>query len=144
MDTRQVEPGPGHGYPRRAVDARVLDAGTALRFALLLLLILAGSVSMLNEIAGAYLSGVVRTSMCMLASGLDPSADPVRNAVSVAPVMHGFVACMSSYESSRLRWTLLGIGLVLALAFAIYRWIPAWKTPRRRLGPAAALRAVAP
>lgn len=134
MDTTQVGSGSGADGRVAPVDARVLGAGTTLRFALLLALILTSSVSMLSTMVPGSSDKADRYFQCKLAAGFDP-ADAVPDASTIRRGSDALASCMAGHHSAVLPWTLLTTGLVLTLAFAIYWLLPAWKSRGGRLVP---------
>lgn len=133
MDTTSVRSGSGADSRIAPVDARVLGAGTALRFALLLVLILTSSVSMLRTMVPGARDETERYFQCRLAAGFDP-ADAVLDAPTLLRGSDALNSCMSGHRLAILPWLLLTAG-VLVLAFAIFWLFPAWKSRGGRLAP---------
>jgi Zn-dependent protease with chaperone function len=128
---RQREADPGH------VDARVVSAGTTLRFVLLLLLIAASCVSFLHDLT-PYDDGLSgkREVLCIAAGGIE-NLSGVLTAVPPDRTMRAIDACVAGIHDAALRWTLGTTATVLLIAFVTYWAIPHWRRRRRRLVPLA-------
>ena len=131
MNNTEGEPGSDAKGGVAPVDVRVLGAGTSFRFALLVVLILSSSISMLRTIIPGAGDETDRYFNCALAAGFD-LADPVPNDLRGSDAL---ASCMSGHHYGVLPRTLLATGLMLALAFAIYLLHPAWKSRGGRLVP---------
>jgi Zn-dependent protease with chaperone function len=114
------------------IQAGVLGAGTALRFALLLLFIVVGSMSMLAVMLQWVGGGPDWYVTCTLASGIDPTREYVSD-----PVKQSFVrSCVAEHGAAvPVGWMFAGTAFVLALAAAIYLGAPAWRCRGGRLPP---------
>jgi hypothetical protein len=124
------------------VEARILAVGTALRFALLLVLIFAGGVALLASLFLAVHPGkLARLMLCGYAAGYDPDADPLRNNAVLANAGSALRSCIAAadYGPALTRWTLVGSTLLLVLAAVVYWWLPTWRTWRQHLVPLAGL-----
>ena len=116
-------------------DERALAAGTTVRFAMLLVMLLAASGSMMLPVISGLRSS--DSLGCELAAGMDPyhSGD----AASLVAGLGQFIpyrACLAKYAPPPSWWEIAGWPLVLsAAAGALFFALPVWKTRRRRLIP---------
>lgn len=121
------------------VDERALGAGTTVRFALLVALLVAGSSLILLYVAIA-LSAYDGFS-CSLAAGVDPVTDPAANVMAKRALQwEAYRSCSERYAAPPSGWWLLGWWALLALCTAaLFRVLPAWKARRSRVVPLAAV-----
>ncbi|MEU6865876.1 M48 family metalloprotease [Streptomyces sp. NPDC046876] len=120
---------------RPCIDERALGAGTTVRFAMLVVLMLAAS--------GAMVLPVVRTLHaadgvdCLLAAGLDPNRAGDAAAVTrLAAQWIPFWACMDQLAPLPPWWQIAVLPVLLMVAAALlFLLLPAWKIRRRRLVP---------
>ncbi|MFI7433986.1 M56 family metallopeptidase [Micromonospora haikouensis] len=121
------------------VDERALGAGTTLRFALLVALLLASSSLILLYVALALspYDGFV----CSLAAGVDPVTDPAANVMAKRALQwEAYQSCSERAAAPPSGWWLLGWWALLALGtVALFRALPAWKARRSRVVPLAAV-----
>lgn len=136
------EPTRGHVEEERDedavhVDTRVVNAGTTLRFVLLLLLIVASSVSFLYDLT-PYDDGFSggREALCVGAGGIE-NMSGVLAAVPPDRTMSAIAACAADVHDAALRWTVGTTAAVLLIAFVTYWATPRWRRHRRRLVPLA-------
>ncbi|MFE7931320.1 M48 family metalloprotease [Streptomyces sp. NPDC057456] len=110
-------------------------AGTTQRFILLVVLFLAGSLSMLADLLSSLTDPHNRMSGCALAAGGNPERNTPANVLSQAtPAYH---ACIDHFVG---RWKLLWLPLivlavVMVLALLLYVLIPRWKGRRALVVP---------
>ena len=112
---------------RPRIDENVLGAGTTPRFLLLLALIVTSGGTMLETMHGWWTGQAVDLYGCFLAAGWDSDRGYGINATVMMGTNHdAFVACVGRFD---LPWWLIpALGLpLLALAAALYWWLPAWK-----------------
>ncbi|MHA7957961.1 M48 family metalloprotease [Streptomyces sp. L500] len=128
--------------PRIRVDERVMGAGTTVRFVLLMVLLL---VSCWNVMGGITRRAALRTGFdhygCLFAAGGDPFAGSVtRDTVAMALQRPAYQACLDRYEPPLAWWvTLSWPVLLVVVAWALFRAVPAWRTRRGRAVPLAAV-----
>ncbi|AZQ70398.1 hypothetical protein EKH77_03475 [Streptomyces luteoverticillatus] len=128
--------------PRIRVDERVMGAGTTVRFVLLMVLLL---VSCWNVMGGITRRFALRTGFdhygCLFAAGGDPfDGDVARDLVAAKLQAPAFQACLDRYEPPLAWWvTLSWPVLLVVVAWALFRGVPAWRTRRGRVVPLAAV-----
>ncbi|MDQ1070869.1 M48 family metalloprotease [Streptomyces canus] len=110
-------------------------AGTTQRFVLLVVLFIAGSLSMLSDLLSSLTDPHNWMSGCALAGGGNPERNTPANVLSQAtPAYH---ACIDHFVG---RWKLLWLPMtataaVIVLALVLYVCIPRWKGRRARVAP---------
>ncbi|MFF8313741.1 M48 family metalloprotease [Streptomyces lydicus] len=122
--------------PRSRVDERAISAGTTMRFALLVILLLVSSGSMMSAVAGAKHNPDGFAGFgCQFAAGVDPTQGD--GAVSYAgAITHNAAlqACLDRYAPTPAWWAdLVWPGLVLVAAGVLFWVLPAWKARRGRV-----------
>ena len=124
------------GVIRTTVDERVLLAGTTLRFVLMLVLFVAGSMSMWANVTIDYF-GNTRYIDCLLADGYNVDGDNQAqiNFDAATGGDKALLRCEGSSTDLLLQyWLPVGITVVLVLlAYGLYRLVPAWKGRARRV-----------
>ncbi|MEV8529085.1 M48 family metalloprotease [Streptomyces sp. NPDC052000] len=130
MTSRPTPLGPSAGRP--------VSAGTTVRFALLVILILAASGLMLLDVAYWWVS-TANSSVCSLASGIDPDRhSDLGMLVQGTTQAHAYTACMQRYAPPPLWWIPLSwLAVVCAAAGVLFFWLPVWKARRGRVVPLA-------
>ncbi|WP_441249098.1 M48 family metalloprotease [Kitasatospora sp. McL0602] len=129
--------------PRPRIDERALGAGTTVRFAMLLVLLLAASGSMMLPAiyGGLHSDSVLGYQSCELAAGVDPVRGG--DAISAAGVLGqdvAFLACLAKYAPPPPWWEIVGWpALLSAAAGVLLLALPAWKARRGRVVPLALL-----
>jgi Zn-dependent protease with chaperone function len=120
---------------RGSAPTRLVGAGTAVRFGLLLLFIAVGSMSLLPTAIAAHNKGPRWISLCALASGVNP--DDARWPTNVGATARTFFgSCVAAHGiGAPITWTVVDTVFVFALAAAIYLWLPTWRRRRGRLRP---------
>ncbi|MDC7340264.1 M48 family metalloprotease [Streptomyces lydicus] len=118
------------------IDERAISAGTTMRFALLVILLLVSSGSMMSAVAGAKDNPDGFAGFgCQFAAGVDPTQGD--GAVSYAgAIAHNdaLQACLDRYASRPPWWAdLVWPGLVLVAAGVLFWVLPAWKARRGRV-----------
>ena len=119
-----------------ALDERVVGAGTTLRFVLLLLIFIVGSLSMFSNVAENISGSVGNKTGCLLAAGIYPGAstwaatahlmsEPVNDAA--------YHACIARYAPDATWLPLAAAGVLITVALGLYWLLPAWKARRSRL-----------
>ncbi|WP_030618814.1 M48 family metalloprotease [Streptomyces achromogenes] len=120
------------------LDERVLAAGTTLRFALLLALLVAASVSMIPRTVWHLLASsekADREAACFLAAGIDPSVSANASFVQSQRQPAALEECTARFAQD-FTTVSVGVGLVaLAAAFTVHRLLPLWRTRRTRVVP---------
>jgi Zn-dependent protease with chaperone function len=121
--------------PRPRLDERALAAGTTMRFAMLLILLLVASGSlMLPIVTGLRDSDRLG---CELAAGVDPGDDTVMTASS-SMLSQGiaFAACIARYAPPPPWWQVAAWPVLVSVsAAALFFALPALKARRRRVVP---------
>ncbi|MEV8443791.1 M48 family metalloprotease [Actinosynnema sp. NPDC051121] len=115
-------------------DERVMGTGTTVRFALLMVLIVAASGALMHDV----LSGVSGSSGvgCLLAGGADPNADTLQVQLVLADQFPAYDRCMSRFQPSPPWWANLGWPVaVLVGAMVVFRAIPVLRSRSRRVVP---------
>ncbi|MFC5720966.1 M48 family metalloprotease [Streptomyces gamaensis] len=128
--------------PRTRVDERVMGAGTTVRFALLVVLLL---VSCWHVMAGITRSETGADAFdrfgCLLAAGGDPFHGTLaENMVLTHAQQQAVDTCTARYEPQLPWWVALGWPvLLLVVACAVFWLLPVWRTRRGRVVPLAAV-----
>lgn len=121
---------------RLRVDEEAIGAGTTVRFALLVILLLMSSASMiLDVITGLSGANDEDGFGCALAAGADPVHSSAIDTMAHTQAQRAaFDACVARYEAPPPWWVTLGWPiLVLAVAVALFWGLPAWKRRRGRV-----------
>ncbi|MER5758871.1 M48 family metalloprotease [Streptomyces sp. NPDC002082] len=118
-----------------AVDERVLGAGTSVRFATLLFLLLAASGFMILNVLSTLADG--DQAGCDLAAGLDPrDHDYWTRAVTTTGQATAYRWCFATWAPPPPWWQVFGWPLMVALvAGALFYVLPLWKVRRGRVVP---------
>ncbi|MFD4656230.1 M48 family metalloprotease [Kitasatospora sp. NPDC058444] len=117
------------------LDPRVLPAGTALRFGLLLLSMVVAGHHMLTTMLDLVRTGRGAEYVCKLAAGFDPDADFLAQ-LDVAPWTDPALrACLAAVPGDPSWPVPVALALVLAAAAALYLLLPRWRRRSRRLVP---------
>ncbi|MFJ9033175.1 M56 family metallopeptidase [Streptomyces sp. NPDC102274] len=112
-----------------------MGAGTTVRFAMLLVLLLAASGAMMLPVVLALHR---RDQVgCQLAAGIDPDrAGTLASAVNALSQAVPYEACMAKYAPPPAQWQIYGWPVLLSVAAALlFLLLPAWKARRRRAVP---------
>ncbi|MFD0409488.1 M48 family metalloprotease [Kitasatospora sp. NPDC127116] len=118
-----------------ALDPRVLPAGTALRFGLLLLSMVVAGHHMLTTMLELVRKGRATEYACKLAAGLDPNGDFLAQ-LGVAPGTDPALrACLAAGPDDPSWPVPVALALVLAAAATLYLLLPRWRRRSRRLVP---------
>ncbi|MFC0438473.1 M56 family metallopeptidase [Kutzneria buriramensis] len=113
-------------------DERVLGAGTTVRFALLAVLLLVASGSMMRDVV-AGLSGAAGVG-CELAAGADPDSGILQIELVIVQQKQAYDECMAHYQPGPPWWLVVAWPLlVLVVAGVLFLLTPRWKVRRRRL-----------
>ncbi|MFJ8754519.1 M48 family metalloprotease [Streptomyces sp. NPDC102441] len=116
------------------IDERAMGAGTTVRLALLVLLLLAAGGAMLLPALNKLSSG--DQLGCKLAAGLDPDRADMASAVNSLTQAVPFEACVAKYAPPPPLWQLWGWPVLLAAAAVVlFFLLPAWKVRRSRAVP---------
>ena len=121
--------------PRPRIDERAMGAGTTVRFALLVVLLLAaGGAMMLPVVKSLHRTDAMG---CTLATGIDPDRGgdmaSVINALSQAVAYRG---CMAKYAPPPAQWLIYGWPVLLSVAATLlFVLLPFWKARHRRAVP---------
>ncbi|MFJ8444230.1 M48 family metalloprotease [Kitasatospora griseola] len=109
------------------LDERVLGAGTTARFALLLVLLVASSGSMLLPVLSYFRHG--SSTGCQLAAGVDVDrAGEVGSTIRTTGQVLAYLPCVARYDPPLPWWQILiGPASVLALAAVTALLLPRWK-----------------
>ncbi|MFK0047670.1 M48 family metalloprotease [Streptomyces sp. NPDC090741] len=119
--------------PRLRVDERAMGAGTTVRFALLLVLLVTSSGGMVLEVLRG-LDGT-DTAGCLLASGADLAhGTDLAWLVSIKNQPDAFQACLNR-QMTPWWWVIVWSGFLLAGAAVLFRCLPIWKTRHSRVLP---------
>ncbi|MFC0866161.1 M48 family metalloprotease [Sphaerimonospora cavernae] len=119
------------------VDARIVFAGTASRFLLLMVVLISSSISMLDVALGFFtgFGNGAEFSPCMLAAGADPNASL---AESLPVIVNS--RCHELHPTSTIPWKgIAGTLVVLSAAAVLYWWLPSRRHRRGRMVPLAAI-----
>ncbi|MFF0558518.1 M48 family metalloprotease [Streptomyces sp. NPDC004266] len=120
--------------PRSRVDERVTGAGTTVRFALLVVLLLAAGGAMMLPVVKS-LSDTDATG-CLLAMGTDPDRTDMVSVINALSQNVPYRACMARYAPPPATWLVFGWPVLLAaLAALLFVLLPAWKAWRRGVVP---------
>ncbi|WP_169978156.1 M48 family metalloprotease [Microbispora sp. H10836] len=121
------------------IDERAMTAGTTVRFALLLVLLLVSSGSMMHAVINQFYGA--DSYGCLLAAGGDPNQGYGRaNAARIAPNFDAFRACQDRYEPGAPLWLiLLWPALLVTATVVLFRCLPRWKAWRGRYVPLEAI-----
>jgi Zn-dependent protease with chaperone function len=118
------------------IDERVLQAGTTLRFILLVLLFITASAAMTSNLVALVADPGNNQSGCLLADGVNPAGGFWQALVSVSNGNNTALnACLAQYVPDA-AWVpgAVTAGLIAA-AYCLYRLLPLWMRWRRRLVP---------
>lgn len=119
-----------------------MGAGTTVRFVLLMVLLLVSSWHVMGGITrrAALRSGFDHFG-CLFAAGGDPfDGDVARDVVAMNLQAPAYQACLDRYEPPLAWWaTLSWPVLLVVVAWALFRGVPAWRTRRGRVVPLAAV-----
>lgn len=125
--------------PRPRIDERVLGAGTSVRFATLLFLLLAASGSMMLTVISGLSDG--DEAGCNLAAGVDPDDSGFwskARSISGQAVAHRL--CMATWAPAPAWWQVVGWPVLLTVsAGLLFRVLPLWKARRTRVVPLEAI-----
>ncbi|MFF0782088.1 M48 family metallopeptidase [Streptomyces sp. NPDC003720] len=121
-------------------DTRPVGDGTTVRFAVLVILIMATSGLMLMYVAIWWVSHA-DSSGCGLAAGLDPShPSDLQAAVSQINQGMAYANCQRRFAQPPPWWVPVSwLALLAAAAVALFGWLPVWKARRSRVVPLAAV-----
>ncbi|MFF3667197.1 M48 family metallopeptidase [Microtetraspora malaysiensis] len=121
------------------IDERALGAGTTVRFALLVALLVATSSLMVIYVTIAL--STYDGFGCSLAAGVAPDSDPASAVIAKRALQwEAYFACTKRYAPSPPWWVLAGWWAILALFTAALFWaLPAWKARRSRVVPLATM-----
>lgn len=113
----------------------MLGAGTSVRFAMLLFLLLAASGSMMLTVIIGLSDG--DRAGCELAAGVDPDDSGFWGpAVSTTGQIHAFQYCESLWAPAPSWWQIAAWPALLAVSAALlFRLLPLWKARRGRVVP---------
>lgn len=120
------------------LDERVLSAGVALRFVLLLLLFAAAGAAMLSETVQQITEPAGASSMemnCWLAAGADPAAPMYADSPLSVKNESEVNACIARYDPNHPWVPVAVVALLVAAAVALYWLLPAWKARRSKMVP---------
>ncbi|MEE1800511.1 M56 family metallopeptidase [Streptomyces sp. JV176] len=120
---------------RSRIDERAMGAGTTVRFALLVALLLAaGGAMMLPAVNSLHSSDRVG---CQLALGIDPDrSGDMASAVNALSQAVPYEACMARYAPPPAQWQIFGWPVLLsAAAVLLFTLLPVLKARRRRAVP---------
>lgn len=125
--------------PSPRVDERAMGAGTAVRFVLLLILLLVSSGSMMRVVTGRFDGGIGYG--CLLAAGGDPTQGTNRAVYTrIIAYYDAYQACGDRYEPAAPWWlTLLWPVLLVTATVVLFRRLPLWKARRGRVVPLEAI-----
>ncbi|MFD9405773.1 M48 family metallopeptidase [Streptomyces sp. NPDC059989] len=125
---------------RHRIDERAISAGTTMRFALLVILLLVSSGSMMimgSEIGRSNSKEVVNWYGCHLAAGVDPNRiDDLATNLGALLYADTLDACLARYAPEP-PWqlNLVWPALTLVASAVLFRVLPAWKARRSRVVP---------
>lgn len=121
--------------PRLRIDERVLGAGTSVRFATLLFLLLAASGSLMLTVISGLADG--DEAGCDLAAGVDPGDTGFwSRARSVSGQAVAYRLCMATWAPAPSWWQVVGWPVLLTVsAGLLFRALPLWKARRSRVVP---------
>ncbi|HKR51387.1 MAG TPA: M48 family metalloprotease [Pseudonocardiaceae bacterium] len=120
---------------RSRVDERAMGAGTTVRFALLVVLMLVASGSMMLNVANRLSDSA--DWGCALAAGWDPdNGTDQATMVRIVGQASAHQACVARYAPPPPWWVpLVGPALLLAMAGVLFFGLSAWKARRGRVVP---------
>ncbi|WP_405108485.1 M48 family metalloprotease [Micromonospora sp. NBC_01405] len=126
------------GLPHQQAGERVVAAGTTLRFALLIALLMVASSSMMDSTLWVFSDS--SGNGCSLAAGVDSSrSSDLTATAAVLDQADAFEACVARYSSVPGWWSLAWPAALLAAAGVLFLGLPAWKARRGRVVPLAAV-----
>ncbi|PPJ14447.1 hypothetical protein C5E51_02950 [Nocardia nova] len=114
------------------IDDRAIGTGTAIRFALLIVVLVAATAAMTFNFA----NGVLRSGswVCWLAAGGDPDQDIGANIVLIGDQWHKLRDCSARYEPSAPWWTPMSwTAVVIIAATGLFVVLPAWKSRKNKV-----------
>ncbi|QES13039.1 hypothetical protein DEJ45_11930 [Streptomyces venezuelae] len=117
---------------RGELDPRILPVGTTLRFALMVLAMIAASHHMLDVMLGAWAEDDARQA-CWFAAGLDPEGTVLEQLGVGRDAEAALQACLSASAPPRWWPVPLAMTVLLVSALALYLWLPRRAARRRRL-----------
>ncbi|MFI7649281.1 M48 family metalloprotease [Micromonospora sp. NPDC049460] len=127
---------------RSRVDERAMGAGTTVRFALLVVLLLVSSATMTANVT-AWLSDTdsVEGFACLLATGMDPNdAYSAAGEASFMANVAAYEACIARHERPLPWWIRLAWpALLVVLASVLFWCLHLWKARRGRVVPLTAI-----
>jgi Zn-dependent protease with chaperone function len=119
--------------PRARVDERAIGAGTTVRFALLIVMLVVASGSMIVDAITGFRSN---SNGCLLAAGGVPDMSDALGGRIVAFQWEAFNACMARHAPSPPWWVAAVWPVAVLLAGgALFFGLSAWKARRRRVVP---------
>lgn len=121
--------------PRSRIDERAMGAGTTVRFAMLVVLLLAASGAMMLPV----IKDLRTTDQvgCQLAAGIDPdTAGDMASALNALGQAIAYRACIAKYAPPPPLWEIYGWPVLLSLTAALlFVLLPVWKARRNRAVP---------
>ncbi|MFE4255878.1 M48 family metalloprotease [Streptomyces sp. NPDC056910] len=128
--------GAAMAVPAPRTTEKPLVAGTTLRFAVLIVLLLVSSGSMMWIVTADGLTQVPDAYGCLLAAGGDPVQGDAANAAVAAAHNAAYESCQASHNPVPAWWVILVWPLLLVLfSSLVFRLLPRWKARRARLVP---------
>ncbi|MEV6081777.1 M56 family metallopeptidase [Streptomyces sp. NPDC052069] len=120
---------------RAQVDERAMGAGTTVRFAMLVAMLLAASGAMMLPVIGYFRTTDRRG--CQLAAGIDPDAGgDMASSLNALGQAVPYQACLAKYAPPPPKWEVFGWPVLLAVAAVLlFLLLPAWKARRSRAVP---------
>lgn len=116
----------------------MVAAGTTLRFALLIALLVVASSSMMDSALWVFSDS--SGNGCSLAAGVDSSrSSDLTATAAVLDQADAFEACVARYSSVSGWWSLAWPAALLVAAAVLFLGLPAWKARRGRVVPLAAV-----
>jgi Zn-dependent protease with chaperone function len=118
------------------LDERVLTAGTTVRFALLVLLLVASSLNLIPGLSEQLLVSQHDLGMqaaCMLAAGIDPSLNYQTMVANGMKNDAAYRACDAPYDPNLTWVNLTVVAVLLVVAIGVYWFQPAWRGRRSRV-----------
>ncbi|GAA1296526.1 M48 family metalloprotease [Saccharothrix xinjiangensis] len=115
-------------------DERVMGTGTTVRFALLMVLMVAASGALMHDVLSSVSGSSGRG--CELAGGVDPDAGTLQVQLVLAQQLEAYFECMDRYQPAPPWWAVFGWPVAVLLgAVLLFRLIPASRLRFRRLVP---------
>ncbi|MFQ6325667.1 M48 family metalloprotease [Nocardia sp. CWNU-33] len=117
---------------RARVDDQAIGTGTTIRFALLVVLLLAATTAMAASLSADLAGG--GSWLCQLAAGADPDQDVGANALKMWDQWDKLDQCIGRYEPPPPWWLPVAwMAVEFVCAAGMFLWLPVWKLRRSKI-----------